>query len=381
MPRKVISVLKEIRANERRVILAPGAVADLVRAGFAVHVEAGAGALSCHDDGAYAAAGARIVDTAAAWSTADLVLKYKAPEPSEWRHFRPGLALACYLHAEGNLPLAEALRAASVRSYAIEFLRTDQGAFPVSVPDSEISGKLAVLLGAYHLQTSQKGRGVLLARMAGVSPPKVVVIGYGNAGGAAAQLAAAMGADVTVFGTSRVGLRRFQALAADNVCCMIQERGAFEQAVLEADLVIGAVLISTYDTPALMDEALVRRMKPGAVIVDVTCGYGAGYMPTFDRLTTHDSPVYERFGVLHCKIDAMPASVPLTATEAMSTTALPYVLALAEDIFCGKSDGVSRAGLVTADGAVRHPEILRHIELERARTGTPRRTEKEEASA
>ena len=199
--------------------------------------------------------------------------------------------------------------------------------------------------------------------------------------GAAAQLAAAMGADVTVFGTSRVGLRRFQALAAGNVCCMIQERGAFEQAVLEADLVIGAVLISTYDTPALMDEALVRRMKPGAVIVDVTCGYGAGYMPTFDRLTTHDSPVYERFGVLHCKIDAMPASVPLTATEAMSTTALPYVLALAEDIFCGKSDGVSRAGLVTADGAVLHPEILRHIELERARTGTPRRTEKEEASA
>jgi alanine dehydrogenase len=190
-----------------------------------------------------------------------------------------------------------------------------------------------------------------------------------------------MGADVTVFGTSRVGLRRFEALAAGNVCCRIQERSTFEQAVLEADLVIGAVLISTYDTPALLDEALVRRMKPGAVIVDVTCGYGAGYMPTFDRLTTHDTPVYERFGVLHCKIDAMPASVPLTATAAMSSTIVPYVQALAEDIFNGKSDDVSRAGLVTADGAILHPEILRHIVLERALTGAPRQEAKEEATA
>lgn len=371
MHKGTISILKEVRNGERRVILLPDAVSVLVRAGFDVVVEANAGILSGYSDEAYVSAGARIVDAKTAWDSANLVLKYKAPEPAEWRHFRPGLMLACYLHAEGNLALTEALRSSGTRSYAIEFFRTEDGGFPVSVTDSEISGKLAVILGAYHLQTSLGGRGMLLARVAGASPAKVVVIGYGNAGGAAAQLAAAMGADVIVFGTNLLGLHRFQCLAPVNVVCKLNERQEFERAVIEADLVIGAILISTYDTPPMIDEALVRRMKPGSAIVDVTCGYGAGYLPTIDQLTTHDEPFYEKFGVLHCKIDALPSSVPLTAADGMSHTFAPYALNLALDLFDGAVDPVSRAALVTANRAVLHPEVIRHIEHAQARSVAP----------
>jgi alanine dehydrogenase len=190
----------------------------------------------------------------------------------------------------------------------------------------------------------------------------VLVIGYGNVGGAAARTAHALGAQVTVLGTNPERLRRFQA-TLPGVTCRLNSREMLEREVPAADLVIGAILISTYDTEPMIGEDLVSRMRPGSVIVDVTAGYGAGYLPTFDRLTTLPDPVYERFGVLHCKIDAFPAAVPRTATRAVGPVIVPYLIALGRAIYDGTPDPVSAAGRITAAGQITHPEVERHMRM------------------
>jgi alanine dehydrogenase len=358
-----ISILKERRNGERRVILTPDAIPSFINLGYKMLVEKDAGANVGFSDATYAEAGAEIVSQVEAWQNSDLIFKYKAPSPDEWTFFRPGTSVASFMHAEGNLQFTEAMRASGIRSYALEFCKTSDDEFPVPVSDNEISGKLAIILAAYHLQSTHGGSGVLLSKVPGVDAPKVVVIGYGNAGAAAAQLAASMGASVTIFGIRQHGLRRMQALMPTNVVCKINTKDALEAAVLEADLVVGAILISTYDTPAMIGEDVVKKMKKGSVIVDVTCGYGVGYLPTFDRLTFHDKPFYEKFGVLHCKIDAMPASVPLTAAPATSHNVTPYLLAIAQDVLLGIPDNTSRAAIITQDFEVVHPEVLRHIDM------------------
>ena len=364
MPNKAVSILKERRVGEKRVILLPDGVAKFTAAGYQVLVESDAGVLAGYDNAAYRAVGAEIVDTRTAWDDSDVVFKYKAPGPEEYGYFRPGMHLASFMHAEGNLDLVEAMRTSGMSAYALEFFRTEAGDFPVPASDNEISGKMAIILASYHLQSHIGGNGVLMAHVPGARRARVVVIGYGNVGAAAARLAAAMGAEVKVFGIRWDGLRRFMATVPANVECLINAPEALEQAVLEADVVVGAILISTYDTPPMLSEDLIGRMKKGSVIVDVTCGYGTGYMPSFDSLTTHDQPFYERHGVLHCKIDAMPASVPITAAEATNSNIWRYLLAMAEGICAGAGDPVSRAGCVVSGHEVVHPEVRRHIDMQ-----------------
>lgn len=363
MSNRVISILKERRAGEERVILLPEGAAKFTDAGYQVLVESDAGLLAGYDDTAYRAIGAEIVDTNTAWNTSDVVFKYKAPGPEEYRYFREGMHMASFMHAEGNLDLVEAMRSSGMSGYALEFFRTADGDFPVPVSDNEISGKMAIILASYHLQSHMGGSGVLMAHVPGARRAKVVVIGYGNVGGGAARLAAAMGAEVKVFGTNWFGLRQFMATVPANVECLINTPEALEAAILEADVVVGAILISTYDTPPMVSEDLVARMKKGAVIVDVTCGYGSGYMPSFDQLTTYAAPFYERHGVLHCKIDAMPASVPITAAEATNSNVWRYLLAMADGICSGSQDAVAQAGCVVSGGKVVHPEVIRHIDM------------------
>lgn len=362
--RKIISILKEIRAGERRVILQPEEAGRFVKRGFDVLVESGAGACAFRPDEDYRAFGAHIVSTEAAWSESNLVLKYKAPDPSEYRFFRRDLCLGAFLHAEGNLAMVEAMRASGMTAIAYEFYQTPAGVFPLAVSDNEIAGKLAVLYGAYHLQSHIGGSGVLLSDVRGARRARVLVIGYGNAGGAAARLAASMGADVVVLGTNHESLRRFAATVPANVRCRINTADVLAEEVPEADLVVGAILISTFDTPPMIDETMVRKMRPGSMIVDVTCGYGAGYLPTFDHLTTHQSPVYEKHGIIHCKIDALPASVPLTAAQATSANIGPYLEELAERHFSGETAPLeARDGVVVSAERIVHPEVMRHVEL------------------
>ena len=361
---KSIAILRETRSGERRVILKPAQVRLVHEAGFGVLVEHAAGVGLAISDREYQQAGAEIVSTDTAWTASPLVLKYKAPLPPEFDYFGPNLHLGAYLHAEGNPALTMALCRADVTAYSYELFRTPDAIFPMSVASSEIAGKMAVLYAAYHLQAHLGGAGVLLAGMPGIRPPKVVVIGYGSVGGAAVRLAAAMGAEVVVLGTNPTRLRRFAATVPASVRCLVSTPEVLARELPDADVVIGAILISTYDTPPIVTESLVQCMKCGAVLVDVTCGYGVGYLPTCDRFTTHREPTVDRYGVLHIKIKTLPESVPVTTNEAVSSLIAPYLVTMAHAVYGEAVDPVSAAGKVTESGEVVHPEVRRHMEMQ-----------------
>lgn len=370
-PSRRIGLVRETRPDEARALLLPGEVAQLREASLEVLVEHGFGERAGVADERYRAAGAQLVSREQAWGAGALVAKYKAPTPGEYRFLRPDMTLAAFLHAEGDPGLAAALCEAGTTAYSYELFTGGDGGFPISVVNSEISGKLAVLYGAYHLQSHLGGSGVLLADVAGVTPARVVVIGHGNAGGAAARTALALGAEVVVLGTDTERLRRFQGTVPSSVRCRLSSPEVVAHEVSQADLVIGAILISTHGTPPVVPASVVAQMRPGSVIVDVTCGYGPGYLPTFDRCTTQSGPMFERHGVLHCKLDGMPAAVPRTATAAFSPHVAPYLVRLARDVYDGVPDPVSRAGLVAHGGRLVHPQVIRV--LDGGRPGAPHR--------
>jgi alanine dehydrogenase len=360
--RRSVSILKERLPNETRVVLLPEQVALFTAAGIEVLIESGAGVGAGCPDAAYQAVSARIVSVDEAWAGSSLILKLFAPSPAEYERLNQGTSIGGFLHAEGRKPLVEALKKQRCTAYAYEYFRTPDGIFPMAVPLSEISGQMAVIYGAYYLQAQFGGRGVLLPATPGAVPARVLVIGYGNAGTGAARLAASMGARVVVLGTHREKLRHFQALMPPGTECYLNTPEVLEREVLKADLVIGTILISTFDTPPMIEEALVRRMKPGSMIVDVTCGHGRGYLPSFDRFTTHRDPVYIKHGVLHCKIDILPAGVPLSAGQANSAVIAPYLLRMAESLFDpSRPDPTSAAGKIIENGRVVHPEIARNM--------------------
>lgn len=363
MNRKKVSVLKESRDGDLRVIALPREVGSFVAHGYEVFVEAGAGSGQRAPDDDYRAAGATIVSTDEAWGSSDVVLKCRCPSEAEYRHFRPGLHLGATFYLGDKPGLADVLNSQRVCAYSYEMFEDDDGTFPLMTTDSEISGHMAVIYAAYHLQDQLGGSGKMLGRMPGVEPTRVLVIGHGNAGGAAARTAAALGADVTVVGTSLSRLRRFAATVPANVTCELNTPAFLESIAAECDVIIGAIRVSNYGTQAIVTEDMVRRMRPGSVIVDVTCGYGAGYLPTADHRTRELADAYQRHGVTHIKNDCMPKLVYLTATSAMSRAAFPYLLALAESVCVGVPDRVSQRGQVTGDGAVVHPHIMQELRL------------------
>lgn len=357
-----IAVVKEHGSTERRVLLLPPEVKRLCDRNYRVLVERGAGDASLVSDDLYVRAGARIVERAEAWSAA-LVLKYKAPLPEEYAYLRPGLRLAATLHAEGCDELMDALCQRGVTAYSFEFLRSEEdGSFVLMPPDSEIAGKLSILYGAYHLQRHLGGRGLLLADMPRLDAPHVLVIGHGNAGGAAVRTALALGARVTVLGHSEVRLRRFQSTVGGRVECLLNTPETLREYLPQADLVVGTILISTQETPAMIGYPELRCMKPGSVLVDVTCGYGAGYLPTFRGLTTHQDPAYIVEGIVHIKIDNLPASVPATASRATSSYVAQYVEELAA-LTCGlrPESPALRSCKITEHGRAVHPILVESL--------------------
>jgi alanine dehydrogenase len=345
------------------VIALPPEVASFVAHGYEVYVESDAGRGQSASDEDYRAAGATVVSTDDAWNSSDVVFKCRCPSAAEYRYFRPGLHLCSTFYLGDKPELAEVLNSQRVSAYSYEMFEDDDGTFPLMTTDSEISGHMAVIYAAYHLQDQLGGSGKMLGRMPGVEATRVLVIGHGNAGGAAARAAAALGADVTVVGTSLSRLRRFAATMPPNVTCELNTRALLEGLVPRCDVIIGAIRISNYGTEAIVTDAMVASMRPGSVIIDVTCGYGAGYLPTADRRTRELTEAYKRHGVTHIKNDCMPKLVYLTATSAMSNAAFPYLLALAESVCTGTPDRVSQRGRVTDDGAVVHPHIQQELRL------------------
>lgn len=359
-----VSILKETRPGEKRVVLQPASIKQFIKEGYQVFVEHHAGIGSGFSDSEYEQYGAEILKTEDAWAKSSFVLKYKAPGEHEYKFFRPDLHLAAYFHAEGDVTLTKELCRKKVNAYSFEFFETSSGKFPLSVSDSEISGKLAVLYGAFHLQSHLGGCGMLLAHIPRVKPPKVVIIGNGNAGGAAARMASSLGAEVVVIGKNIDNIRKFEATVPPDIKCYTNCKEVLEREIPNADLVIGTILISTYDTPAMIDRVMLRKMKTRSIIIDITCGYGKGYLPTFPRLTSHSEPMCEVEGVLHCKIDALPASVPVTATQAFSQNVTPYLIALGNSIYeKNRMDYISNKGKIIENGKIVHPEILKNFRL------------------
>lgn len=326
----LIGVPKEIKNNEFRVGLTPSGTEVLTAAGHKVLVERRAGEGSGFTDDEYEAAGAELYEQAAdIWNRSEMIVKVKEPLPEETRFFREGLLLFTYLHLAAAGDLASKLVQAKVDAVAYETVRLADGSLPLLTPMSEVAGRMSVQIGARLLEAEHGGRGVLLGGVPGVLPAQVAILGGGTVGTHAAKMAAGLGADVILIDKSAERLRALDDLFGGRVKTLMSEPANIAYAACAADLLIGAVLVPGARAPRLVPEAVVRRMKPGSVIVDVAIDQG-GSIETIDRITTHSDPVYIRHGVLHYAVANMPGAVPRTSTLALTQATLPYVLRLAE---------------------------------------------------
>jgi alanine dehydrogenase len=338
----VVGVPTETKVDEFRVAVTPEGVRELEMHGIDVLVEAGAGAGSGLVDDAYRAAGAEIVDTAAeVWERAQLVCKVKEPLEEEFAWFRDDLTIFTYLHLAAYPQVADALIEHGTTGIAYETVQLADGSLPLLAPMSEVAGRMSVQIGAHYLERHNGGRGVLLGGTPGVQPGRVVVLGAGNVGWNAAWMAAGLEAEVNVLDKSVDRLRYVDQIQMGRVTTLASNRGNVERVVAEADLVIGAVLVPGGRAPVVVTEAMVRSMKPGAVIVDIAVDQGGCVETTHE--TTHEDPVYVTHKVVHYAVGNMPGAVPNTSTYALTNATLPYLSELA-------AHGVGEA--VTADVAL-----------------------------
>jgi alanine dehydrogenase len=325
----IIGVPKEVKTQEYRVALTPAGADALVRAGHRVMVENGAGQESGFLDSDYRKAGARIARTAGEiWEKAEMIVKVKEPLASECRYFRPGLILFTYLHLAADRALTLALMKKKVVAIGYETVELPNGSLPLLTPMSEIAGRMSIQVGMTFLEKPQKGKGVLLGGVAGVHPGSVVILGAGTVGTNALKRAVGLGTRVSVIDKSLDRLRYLDDIFHGRIESLASNRYNIAEAVTQADLVIGAVLIPGALTPHLVTEDMVRSMQPGSVIVDVSIDQG-GCIETVDHSTTHDAPIYIKHGVVHYAVANMPGAVPRTSTVALTNATLTYVEALA----------------------------------------------------
>jgi len=322
-----VGVPREVKDHEYRVALTPSGVHELTRAGHEVLVERGAGEGSALPDDEYAAAGAQLVGVDDVWDGAELLLKVKEPVPAEHARLRRDQVLFTYLHLAADRPLTEQLVDREVTSLAYETVALPDGSLPLLAPMSEVAGRLAPQVGAQALLRAEGGRGVLLGGVPGTHPGHVVVLGAGVSGMSAAAIAVGMGARVTVLDRDLGKLRAADRVYRGALQTVSSNAFELEQAVLEADLVIGAVLVAGARAPVLVSNELVQRMRPGSVLVDIAVDQGGCFEDT--RPTTHADPTFRvHESVLYC-VANMPGAVPRTSTYALTNVTLPYVLALA----------------------------------------------------
>jgi alanine dehydrogenase len=324
-----VGIPSEVKNREYRVAITPAGVHHLVGSGHEVLVQAGAGTGSAISDDDYLAAGAAVVDDAAeVWGRADLVCKVKEPVASEYGYLRDDLLLFTYLHLAADRPATDALLAAGTTSIAYETVQLPDGSLPLLAPMSEVAGRLSTQVGAYHLMKNEGGSGILLGGVPGVDAAKVVVLGAGTVGRHAAEIAVGMRARVSVLDLSLPRLRETDAAFGGRVRTVASSAYAVEREVLDADLVIGAVLVTGARAPRLVTNELVSRMKPGSVLVDVAVDQGGCFEDT--RATTHDDPTFRVHGSVFYCVANMPGAVPVTSTRALTNATLPYLTALAD---------------------------------------------------
>jgi alanine dehydrogenase len=323
-----VGIPREIKNHEYRVAITPPGVHELIRSGHQVYVEKGAGAGSSIPDEDYVAAGAQILAAADdVWAAGEMVLKVKEPIAEEYPRMRADLVLFTYLHLAANQACTDALLAAGTTAIAYETVQLADSSLPLLAPMSEVAGRLAPQVGSYHLMRQGGGRGTLMGGVPGVYAAKVVVIGAGVSGQNAAAIALGMQAEVLLLDKNVARLRQMDAIYQGHCQTIASTAYEIERSVLDADLVIGAVLVPGAKAPTLISNELVSRMKPGSVLVDIAIDQGGCFEDS--RPTTHDAPTYRVHNSVFYCVANMPGAVPHTSTYALTNVTLPYAVELA----------------------------------------------------
>ncbi|MFB7273817.1 alanine dehydrogenase [Streptomyces sp. NPDC056244] len=365
----LVGIPREVKNNEFRVAITPAGVHELVRHGHEVVIERNAGAGSSITDDEFTAAGARILATAdEVWAAAELLLKVKEPIAEEYHRLRKGQTLFTYLHLAASRACTDALLDSGVTAIAYETVETAGRALPLLAPMSEVAGRLAPQVGAYHLMRSAGGRGVLPGGVPGTAAGRAVVIGGGVSGWNATQIAVGMGFHVTLLDRDINKLREADRIFGTAVQTIVSNAFELERAVADADLVIGAVLIPGAKAPKLVTNELVATMKPGSVLVDIAIDQGGCFEDS--RPTTHAEPTFPVHGSVFYCVANMPGAVPHTSTYALTNATLPYIVELADHGWCEalRRDPALAKGLNTHEGQVVYREVaeahgLDHAEL------------------
>ncbi|MER7475684.1 alanine dehydrogenase, partial [Micromonospora sp. NPDC000018] len=353
-----VGIPREVKNHEYRVAITPAGVNEFVRSGHQVFVEAGAGVGSSISDDDFAAAGAKILATAdEVWETAELVLKVKEPIAEEYHRMREGQVLFTYLHLAASKECTDALLDRKVTGIAYETVELPDRSLPLLAPMSEVAGRLAPQVGAYHLQAQGGGRGILMGGVSGVYAAKTVVIGAGVSGMNAAAIALGLQAEVLLLDKNVARLRQADAIYRGHLQTVASNAYEIERAVLDADLVIGAVLVPGAKAPTLISNELVSRMKPGSVLVDISIDQGGCFEDS--RPTTHANPTYKVHESIFYCVANMPGAVPHTSTYALTNVTLPYALELANHGWREslRRDPALALGLNTHDGQVTYGPV------------------------
>ncbi|SHL05283.1 alanine dehydrogenase [Desulforamulus aeronauticus] len=362
----IVGVPKEIKNNENRVAMTPAGVKAMIDNGHQVIIENNAGLGSGITNEEYIAAGAKIMATAKeVFDGSDMIMKVKEPLKQEYGLFKEGQLLFTYLHLAPEPELTAALLEKKVTGIAYETIQLDNGALPLLSPMSEVAGRMSVQIGAHLLEKTFGGKGVLLGGVPGVPAAKVVVVGGGIVGTNAAKMAMGLGADVTIIDVSVDRLRYLDDIFGGRIKTMMSNSYNIAAAVKEADLLVGAVLIPGAKAPKLVKEDMVKTMKPGSVIVDVAIDQG-GSIETIDRVTTHDNPSYEKYGVVHYSVANMPGAVARTSTYALTNVTLPYAVQLANKgwVQAVKDNGALAKGVNVAAGKCTYKAVADDLGLE-----------------
>lgn len=363
----IIGVPKEIKNNENRIGLTPAGAETLIKAGHKILVEENGGAGSGFSDADYKAVGAEILSAKnEIFNRAEMIIKVKEPLESEYELFHAGQILFTYLHLAPEPALTKALLDKKVTGIAYEtVVGRDGKILPLLAPMSEIAGRMSIQIGAHFLESRYGGRGVLLGGVSGVAAGQVVILGGGIVGTNAAKMAVGLGARVTIIDLSIDRLRYLDDIFGGRICTVISNSYNISEWTKQADLLIGAVLIPGAKTPKLVTEKMVREMKRGAVIVDVAIDQG-GSVETCNKVTTHDNPTFEKFGVIHYSVANIPGAVARTSTLALTNATLPYALKIANSGWknaCAADSGLAK-GLNTIDGKLTNRAVSDALKLE-----------------
>jgi len=358
-----IGIPKEIKNHEYRVGLVPSSVQELVADGHEVLVEAYAGKGIGFNDDDYRAVGATIVpDAKALFDGAELIVKVKEPQLSECEMLQPHHTLFTYLHLAADKAQAEALKKSGATAIAYETVTSPNGRLPLLTPMSEVAGRMSVQVGAYALQKASGGAGILLGGVSGVEPAKVVILGGGVAGTNAAEMAVGLKADVTILDKSVDRLRELQFAFGNTIKAVYSTAAAVQKHVIDADLVIGSVLVPGAAAPKLVTKEMIKKMRPGSAVVDISIDQGGCFETS--RPTTHAEPTYTVDGVVHYCVTNMPGAVARTSTFALNNVTLRFVKALANK-GCTQAleeDPHLRAGLNVHNGKITHEVVAKALE-------------------